>query len=150
MVPHAVKDLSAYTQSVEARTQRRQAQNRAGQRYEHRVQQGETLWSISRRYGVGTRELASWNSMAPGDVLSVGRELVVWTDKAVAAAPASNADRIRRLTYTVRRGDSLSRISTRFRVSVAEVLRWNSLAADKYLQPGQRLILYVDVTEQTS
>jgi membrane-bound lytic murein transglycosylase D len=150
MVPHAVKDLSAYTQSVEARTQRRQAQNRAGQRYEHRVQPGETLWSISRRYGVGTRELASWNSMAPGDVLSVGRELVVWTDKAVAAAPASNADRIRRLTYTVRRGDSLSRISTRFRVSIAKVLRWNSLAADKYLQPGQRLILYVDVTEQTS
>jgi len=150
MVPHAVKDLSAYTQSVEARTERRQAQNRSGQRYEHRVQSGETLWSIARRYGAGTRELASWNAMAPGDVLSVGRELVVWTDQPVAVAPASPADRIRRLTYTVRRGDSLSRISTRFRVSVAEVLRWNSLSANKYLQPGQRLILYVDVTEQTS
>ena len=150
MVPHAVKSLAAYTQSVEARTARRQAQTRSGQRYEHAVQPGETLWAIARRYGVSTRDLASWNAMAPGDVLSVGRELVVWSSRAVAT-PAGNANRIRRLTYTVRRGDSLSRISTRFRVSVADLLQWNtSLSAERYLQPGQRLTVYVDITEQSS
>jgi len=114
------------------------------------VQPGETLWDISRRYGVNTRDLASWNAMAPGDVLSIGRELVVWSSAAVGA-PAANTNRIRRLTYTVRRGDSLSRISTRFRVSVAELLQWNNdLSADGYLQPGQRLTVYVDITEQSS
>jgi membrane-bound lytic murein transglycosylase D len=149
MVPHAVKDLTAYTKSVEAGAERLDNQSSSGQRYEHAVQPGETLWAISRRYSVSTRELASWNSMAPGDVLSVGRQLVVWTNRDVAAQPASNADRIRRLTYTVRSGDSLSGISTRFRVSVAELARWNSLSTEKYLQPGQRLVLYVDVTEQS-
>ena len=150
MVPHAVKSLSAYTQSVEARTERRQAQARSGQRYEHAVQPGETLWAIARRYGVTTRDLASWNAMAPGDVLSVGRELVVWSTRAVGA-PSANTNRIRRLTYTVRRGDSLSRISTRFRVTVADLLQWNnSLSADHYLQPGQQLTVYVDVTEQST
>lgn len=149
MVPHAVKDLTAYTQSVEARSERRQNQPRSGQRYEHAVQPGETLWAIARRYSVSTRELARWNSMAPGDLLSIGQKLVVWTNSDVAAQPASNADRIRQLTYTVRRGDSLSRISTRFRVSVAELARWNSLSTERYLQPGQRLVLYVDVTEQS-
>jgi peptidoglycan lytic transglycosylase D len=150
MVPHAVKDLSAYTQTLEARTQRVQDQNRAGQRYEHAVQPGETLWAIARRYKVSTRELASWNAMAPGDVLSVGRQLVIWSKQPVdVPAVVSNTDRIRRLTYTVRRGDSLSRISTRFRVSVNELLRWNSLSTQKYLQPGQQLVLYVDVTEQS-
>jgi membrane-bound lytic murein transglycosylase D len=149
MVPHAVKDLSAYTQSQEARLQRRQDQNRPGQRYAHAVQPGETLWAIARKYKVSTRELASWNGMAPGDVLSVGRELVIWTTQPVDPVMAANTDRIRRLTYTVRRGDSLSRISTRFRVSVDELLRWNSISTQKYLQPGQQLVLYVDVTEQS-
>ncbi|NIW23829.1 MAG: LysM peptidoglycan-binding domain-containing protein, partial [Gammaproteobacteria bacterium] len=152
MVPHAVENLSAYTQSVEARTERRQAQARSGQRYEHAVQPGETLWEIARRYGVGTRDLASWNAMAPGDVLSIGRELVVWSTQTQAVgAPAASANRIRRLTYTVRRGDSLSRISSRFRVTVADLLQWNdTLSADRYLQPGQQLTVYVDVTEQST
>ena len=87
--------------------------------------------------------------MAPGDVLSVGRQLVVWTDRDVATPAAANTNRIRRLTYTVRRGDSLSAISTRFHVSVAELARWNSLSTQRYLQPGQQLVLFVDVTEQS-
>jgi membrane-bound lytic murein transglycosylase D len=86
--------------------------------------------------------------MAPGDVLSVGRELVVWTDNAPALQ--SSNERIRRLTYTVRRGDSLSRISRRFRVSVGELQNWNSLSGDRYLQPGQQITVYVNVTEQST
>ena len=84
--------------------------------------------------------------MAPGDILSTGKQLVIWSGRIV---PASN-ERIRRVTYIVRKGDSLSRISTRFRVSVTELLRWNRISADKYLQPGQQLLMYVDVTEQST
>ncbi len=69
----------AYTQSADARAARQQSTPRNGERREHVVQAGETLWSISRSYDVDVRSLASWNSMAPGDVLSVGRDLVVWT-----------------------------------------------------------------------
>lgn len=148
MVPHAVADLRDYSQSQDQRAARQQARGRDGQRYAHVVQPGETLWAISRRYAVSTRELASWNAMAPGDVLSVGRELVVWTDNAPALQ--SSNERIRRLTYTVRRGDSLSRISRRFRVSVGELQNWNSLSADRYLQPGQQITVYVNVTEQST
>ncbi|MEW8289742.1 MAG: LysM peptidoglycan-binding domain-containing protein [Candidatus Thiodiazotropha endolucinida] len=39
-------------------------------------------------------------------------------------------------------------MAQRFKVSVADLKRWNTLGS-KYLQPGQRLKLYVDVTEQT-
>jgi membrane-bound lytic murein transglycosylase D len=54
------------------------------------------------------------------------------------------------VNYVVRRGDSLSLIAGRFRVTVAKLLEWNSLSAQKYLQPGQRLVMYVDVTEQST
>ena len=148
MIPHAVSDLSAYTLSVEARLERRQNQTRSGQRRIHEVRPGESLWLISQNYRVGLRDLAVWNAMAPGDILSVGRELVIWSVEAgVKRAPN---ERIRRITYTVRRGDSLSRISTRFRISVNELLEWNEISSEQYLQPGQQLLLFVDVTEQTT
>jgi membrane-bound lytic murein transglycosylase D len=148
MIPHAAKSFEAYTHTVEARTQRRQNQPRGARRHAHVVRPGDSLWSISRRYDVGVRELANWNAMAPADPLSVGRELVVWTDRATPAP--GQAERIRRLTYTVRKGDSLARISDRFRVSVTEIVKWNNIKPDRYLQPGQQLVMYVDVTEQSS
>jgi membrane-bound lytic murein transglycosylase D len=49
----------------------------------------------------------------------------------------------------VRKGDSLARISSRFKVTVTDLRKWNTLRKDRYLQPGQRLKLYVDVTRQT-
>ena len=49
----------------------------------------------------------------------------------------------------MRRGDSLSSIARRFKVSVGKLVEWNAGAADKYLQPGQRLKMFVDVTEQS-
>jgi membrane-bound lytic murein transglycosylase D len=153
MIPHAVNSLSDYTQSVDARVERQQNREREGQRQLHAVHSGESLWSISQLYQVGVRELAVWNAMAPGDTLSVGRELVVWSDEpSVVRTQVVRVqnEQIRRINYVVRSGDSLSRISTRFRVSVTDLVQWNELDADALLQPGQRLMLYVDVTEQSS
>jgi len=176
MIPTATAAVGRYTQSADARAQRQQSTERSGNRQEHVVRAGETLWSISRAYGVDIRSLASWNSMAPGDVLSVGRDLVVWTREPVAAAKgpataalppagggaapiaaaigalpaASPADRmIRQITYVVRRGDSLFSIAQRFRVSVPKLLEWNDVNSAKYLQPGQRLVMFVNVLEQS-
>jgi membrane-bound lytic murein transglycosylase D len=158
MIPHALKAMPSYTQSAESRAARQQSTERNGVRRAHVVQPGESLWSISQAYGVNVRSLASWNSMAPGDVLSVGRDLVVWTKAAAAggaeAQPARSAvtggnDRVRQVTYVVRRGDSLSSIARRFRVGVQKLVEWNNVQVDKYLQPGQRLTMYVNVTEQS-
>jgi membrane-bound lytic murein transglycosylase D len=157
MVPHATAALDTYTQSASARAARQMNRARSGERVSHVVQPGESLWSIALAYDVNVRELAAWNAMAPGDVLSVGREVVIWTNGGSAAslpatAPASpDRAQIRRVDYIVRRGDSLSSIASRFKVTVAKLLEWNSGAStEKYLQPGQRLIMYVDVTEQTT
>jgi len=115
------------------------------------VKSGESFWSIGKKYGVSTRNLAKWNGMAPGDTLSVGRALVVWTDQQVSGAPATSpVDRTRKIHYTVRRGDSLYKIAQRFRVTIDQIKSWNKLAGRKYLQPGQKLTMYVDVTSQSS
>lgn len=112
--------------------------NQNEQRLNHVVQPGESLWAISRRYGVSVDQLANWNALSTNDTLGVGEQLTVW-----ATTPATAATQV---NYTVRRGDSLYRIAERFRVTIADLRRWNNLGGNNLLQPGQRLQLQVDVT----
>lgn len=149
LVPVASTASDNYTLSAAQRLTRNQNKPRGGglQRH-HQVRRGDTLWDLSNEYKVGVRSLASWNGIAPGDTLRVGQELVVWSKPSAGQVrPGSRVQR--RITYQVRKGDSLSRIADRFSVTVSNLRRWNSLSKDRYLQPGQRLKLYVDVTRQS-
>lgn len=148
MIPTATRSLASYSQSADQRLSRTQNVPRGGAKVEYTVRQGDSLWEVARRYGVSTRSLAKWNGMAPGDTLSVGRSLVVWTTKAAPPAAAPNGT-TRKIRYTVRSGDSLYTIAQRFRVTINQLKRWNDLGGKKYLQPGQRLTMYVDVTRQS-
>ena len=153
MIPVASKPLAAYSQSADARLAKTQSRQRAGHKVDHVVANGESFWTISQRYGVTTRQLSAWNGMAPRDTLPVGRKLVVWTDAQVAprTSPMSaHGNTTRKLNYTVRSGDSLYLIANKFRVTIAQLARWNKIDKNKILRPGQRLTMYVDVTRQSS
>lgn len=110
MIPVSRKPLSAYGKTADARRSKTQNRQRAGNRIEHRVTRGESFWTISRRYGVTTRQLAGWNGMAPRDTLSIGQKLIVWTKNhgpSSTAMSIGNGATTRKLHYTVRNGDSL-------------------------------------------
>jgi membrane-bound lytic murein transglycosylase D len=150
LIPTAMSAREDYVMSeAQRREQRieRLSRTHAGREIRYRVRNGDSLWNISRRYGVGVRALARWNSMAPTDTLAVGRELAIYLPPGVVvASQPGQRPVVRKVGYKVRRGDSLSRIAQRFRVSVAEIARWNSVNPAKYLQPGQMLTLFVNVT----
>ena len=148
MIPMSTEPLTAYVKSADERRRDTQNRSRRGTRVDHVVAPGESFWSIGQRYNVGTRALAAWNGMAPRDTLSIGQSLVVWTSNPPTAS--SNAGMTRKLRYTVRRGDSLSRIASRFRVRVNDIVRWNGIDPKRILRPGQTLTMYVDVTQQSS
>ncbi len=160
IIPAARTDLSRYSLSASARLEQTQSRERDGTRVEYRVKAGDSFWGIARRFGVGVNQLAKWNGLAPRDTLRPGQLLVVWTtqdnhsDNAAELNPASfthpfEQNTRQRITYTVRQGDSLYTIAQRFRVTVNNLKEWNGLHGRKYLQPGQRLKLYVDVTRQS-
>jgi len=50
---------------------------------------------------------------------------------AAVAAPATAAAAPRRVSYTVRKGDTLGKIAKRFRVTVAQLKQWNRLKSDR-------------------
>ena len=145
MIPSASEAPESYTLSAESRLKQTQDRKRSGNKSSYTVAPGDTLWDIAMAHGVSTRRLAQWNGMAPTDTLSIGTTLVVWSE-----TPSTSLNKVRRINYVVRRGDSLSRISSKFNVSLTQLKRWNTrIAKQKYLQPGQRLVMYVDVTKQS-
>jgi membrane-bound lytic murein transglycosylase D len=153
IIPVSSKSPSSYALSAVQRL--KMTQSRAGAsggktRIEHVVGNGESFWTISRDYKVNMHKLAKWNGMAIKDPLRKGKKLVVWTRQSPSGKTAGYrkpANSVRPISYTVRSGDSLSRIADRYNVSVNDLHRWNSING-KYLHPGQHLKLYVDVTEQ--
>lgn len=144
MIPVALKSLDYYSLSEEQRLLAKQSQKRGSYQLQHVVKSGDTLWDISRAYNVNLRSLAKWNGMAPTDPLNPGKKLVVWVNK--VSQQQSDTAVVRSVTYTVRKGDSLARIADKFKVQIADLTRWNQLNKKKYLQPGQKLKIYVDVT----
>lgn len=137
------------TQRLE-RTQARAGRNNDGNRVDHVIKRGDTFWDIAREHGVSVRQVAAWNNMAPGDPLIPGRKLVVWSKSANAQSTAvasanSRSGMVRRVGYRVRSGDSLHAIANRFSVNVSDIASWNDINTSRYLQPGQSLVLYVDV-----
>ncbi len=144
LVPVSLKDLSSYTLSADQRLAKIQSIKRAEHKILHTVESGDTLWDIAMAHKVGVRELARWNKMAPTDRLKIGSSLVIWTDQ--VPIPDASSPVMRNIVYTVRSGDSLARIANRFKVRISDLTKWNGLNKNKYLQPGQKLKIKVDVT----
>jgi membrane-bound lytic murein transglycosylase D len=163
LIPSASKASDYYTKSVEQRLVKQQsnAPRKNRSRVVHKVKSGENLWDIARKYGVGVKSLARWNNMAPRDTLSINKKLIIWQKETTDIqnnnqaqsqthfqAHSSTRNETRKLFYKVRPGDSLHYIASKFKVKVGDIKNWNQLEQQKYIQPGQLLTLYVDLTDR--
>ncbi|NQZ10757.1 MAG: LysM peptidoglycan-binding domain-containing protein [Algicola sp.] len=154
LIPVSAKDISKYRLSEDQRMVAKQNKKAGSYKIDYKVKKGDTLWDISRDKKVNIRSLAKWNSMAPKDPIHPGQTLVIWKKNTVSASSSkSNSSTVpakaamRSITYKVRSGDSLARIAGKFSILIRDIVKWNSLNKKKYLQPGQKLKLYVDVTK---
>jgi len=123
----------------------------------HVVRRGDTLFALAQRLGTDVQTLAQINGISAGDRLHAGQKLRVGSvgSTAVAsAAPGSVASSVatsasvssdsgRRLTYTVRRGDTLYGIARLLQVRVNELMGWNGMSGQRNLKPGQTLVAFI-------
>jgi len=147
LIPTAFKNPKSYTYSAANRLSKKQSLTRGKKgtrKLSYIVKSGDSFWSLSKAHGATVGKIASWNGMAPKDPLKPGQKLVIWSK-----SDLENKSReiIRKIRYRVRNGDSLHRIADKFNVQVKDIKKWNQLNKKKYLQPGDELIIYVDVTQ---
>jgi membrane-bound lytic murein transglycosylase D len=103
----------------------------------YKVKSGDSLWEISRTLKVSSDQLMKWNKLTKRSQLKPGQQLSYYP------SPTKSSNTGKSLTYKVQAGDSLASIAQRFSVKVTDIVKWNKIKADKYLQPGQELTLYL-------
>lgn len=104
----------------------------------HTVVKGDSLWSISRKYGVSVAELAAANKLSPSATLRLDQKLVVPAKAASSPAAAATSDAAN--TYEVKAGDTLGAIARREGTTVAALRTANNLSGDN-LRVGQKLVI---------
>jgi membrane-bound lytic murein transglycosylase D len=102
----------------------------------HTVVRGDTLSSIARKYGVSVASIKSSNSLK-GSTVRTGQKLIIEDGKTPPAGKPGSAHK-RTTTYTVKPGDTLSGIASRFGVSSSQIKQDNNLKSSS-VRIGQKL-----------
>jgi len=100
----------------------------------HRIEAGETLTSIAKKYRVTPAAISDANNLDRHAALDVGEKLII-----PAAAPAESKSRLVR--YRVRKGDTLGGIADRFSVPTEDVRKWNHMNTN-HVSRGMVLRIY--------
>jgi LysM repeat protein len=101
----------------------------------HIVRPGDTVAALAARYGSTTAAIAEANGLGSNFLIRVGQQLVI-PIRAITVSPVPPADAV---TYTVRPGDSLSRIARLFNTTVNALAQFNGIVNVNQIQVGQVL-----------
>ncbi|CAG8998206.1 MAG: Membrane-bound lytic murein transglycosylase D [Candidatus Celerinatantimonas neptuna] len=140
LVPISTRNPTQYILSETQRLAQIQSRERGPIKLHYTVRPGDTLWDIGREYHISYKKLARWNGLSPKDALHRGQNLVIWQRS------AGTKGITRKIVYEVHPGDSLSVIANKFNVHISDLIKWNDLNRHGYLQPGQKLNVYVNIT----
>jgi membrane-bound lytic murein transglycosylase D len=120
----------------------------------------DTLAGVARRAGISEEQLREANRIPPRYLISAGSTILIPRDETMESdIPAASLDaqfalvpehsNLRKVTYRVRRGDTLFSVARRYRVSEKDVIVWNHLTAPT-LFAGQRLELTVPAAKAST
>jgi len=128
---------------------------------QYQVRQGETLSQIARRYRTTVSAICQANNIRNRHFIRKGSLIVIpkgkparnytslLTDLHSKSSPPSY-QRGQRITYEVRRGDTLYGIALRFGTTVESLSSWNSLSSKEKIYPGQKLLLWAGTRVNTA
>jgi len=113
-----------------------------------RVRKGDTLWSIAKKHGVSTRELARVNGLRTDGVLKAGARVTLpespptFREKAPARKRSVSANGGEKTTrYKVHKGDTLEKIARVYGVTVSDLAERNRIQEHDVLQSGAVLVI---------
>ncbi|PWU07666.1 MAG: hypothetical protein C5B43_00010 [Verrucomicrobia bacterium] len=117
--------------------------NSTGSEISYTVKPGDSLWIIAKKHNVGVAEIVNLNTISRDSTLKVGQKLMIPVRASASSSNlSSTAPAMEGGTYTIAKGDTLSEIAHRFKVSVEAIKNANNLqnnnifAGKKIIIPG--------------
>ncbi|AFI27577.1 MULTISPECIES: peptidoglycan endopeptidase LytE [unclassified Bacillus (in: firmicutes)] len=95
----------------------------------YKVKSGDSLWKISKKYGMTVNELKKLNGLK-SDLLRVGQVLKLKGSSSSSSSSSSSVSTSSTSTYKVKRGDSLSKIAKQYGTTVSKLKSLNGLKSD--------------------
>lgn len=95
------------------------------------VKSGDSWWAIAHRYGISMYSLAALNGKTIYSMIYPGQVLKV---SGIAAATSSSTS-----TYTVKSGDTLSKIALKYNTTYLKLATLNNIRSPYVIYPGQVL-----------
>lgn len=110
------------------------------------VQSGDSLFSIAQRYNTTVAELKKLNKIRRGRILKVGLKLKLPEDVAESGKPTSKGatqgrKTVKSRTHIVKKGETLTQIASKYRVSVKDLKKKNRMSQPYHLFVGARLFV---------
>ncbi len=106
----------------------------------HLVRKGETLYAISRMYGVSIDDIKNWNELNSND-LKPGMNLQVLARQAVIIENPATMEETKVSIHEVAPGETLYGISRKYNLSVSDLIEINLIEDGDSLAVGQKLQL---------
>ncbi|MCQ8870051.1 N-acetylmuramoyl-L-alanine amidase [Vibrio splendidus] len=110
---------------------------------QHKVSRGESLSVIASKYGTSTQTLMKFNNLKSSS-LAIGQVLKI--PSSASGSSSSSAVKTKTITHTVKSGEYLGKIASRYKVRVADIKRENRLKSET-LRVGQKLRITVEVKD---
>ena len=104
----------------------------------HIVSEGDTLWSLGRKYALTPGDIAKSNGLKIGSPLRIGKELNIGNKNIYRTINSKK----RTILYSVKQGDSLYRIADIFNIEIEDIIQLNSII-DNEIKPGQVLKIII-------
>ncbi|KYG64563.1 LysM peptidoglycan-binding domain-containing protein [Bdellovibrio bacteriovorus] len=113
------------------------------------VQQGDSLFTIARKYSTSVSELQRLNQIKRGRTLKVGMKLRVPTpDSSSARETTKSVAKAKSKVHVVRRGENLVGIAERYNVSMTDIKEKNKIRNPSSLMVGARILIPVAEANQ--
>ncbi|CAK1949793.1 N-acetylmuramoyl-L-alanine amidase [Vibrio crassostreae] len=110
---------------------------------QHKVSRGESLSVIASKYGTSTQTLMKFNNLKSSS-LAIGQILKI--PSSASSSSSSSVVKTKTITHTVKSGEYLGKIASRYKVSVADIKRENRLKSET-VRVGQKLRITVEVKD---
>tara|TARA_A100001037_G_scaffold114727_2_gene104529 strand:+ start:904 stop:3063 length:2160 start_codon:yes stop_codon:yes gene_type:complete len=118
----------------------------------HKVKRGDTIGHIAESYRVSSRKIMSWNNIKSKQHIYPGQKLNIWVknNNSSKSITQKSSNKGKKVTYTVKRGDTIGHIADDYNTTVSNIRSWNNMKRSSYIKPGQKLSLWIGSNANSS